>query len=223
MTEKGDGRDGDEPLACWACARPLSLEALRRDGFLKSRAEAAGGPYVLALCPHCRRRVRCERNARGRHFISPADDFNALDHLLQFFDADLRRRYWEEKAWRVRHEEARRRFFEEGGAAEASAPPPPDELPPSRSGARPTSGKRAPLRARAASAAVRRALAVLGAGESDPWPSVARAFRRQCKLCHPDRFALHDEAYRAVAARRFAAVKEAYDLLRREWKDAAEG
>lgn len=220
MTGEFDGRADGETLACWACARPLPLEALTRDGFLKSRSEGAGGPYLLAACPHCRRRLRCERNGSGRHFISPADDFGALDHLLQFFDADLRRRYWEEKAWRARHEEARRRFFDAEKTSEPNSPP--SSPPPLPHSGRPNHRTVSSAPAPAAPAAVRRALAVLGVTEREPWESVARAFRRQCKLCHPDRFALHDEAYRAVAARRFAAVKEAYDLLRREWKPASE-
>jgi hypothetical protein len=211
------GSDSGEPLFCWACARPLAIEWLAREGFLKSRAEQDGGPFLLSSCPHCRRRLRCERNSAGRHFVSPADDFNALDHLLQYFDADLRRRYWEERAWRARHDEERRRFFEW-----ESGPP----RGPSAGGGRraPEPGASAPGRddvrvdAPVPTDAVRRALGVVGATARDPWHVVAREFRRQCKLSHPDRFALHEEAYRRVAARRFAALKDAYDLLRREWR-----
>jgi len=212
-SEWGEG----ESLRCWACPARLSLAAIRRDGYLKSREERLGGPFVLAECPSCRRKLRLERNAAGRHLVSPADDFSALDGLLQFFDADLRKRYWEEKAWRAQHEDRRRVFFSEERAPAARGG---DESGPeaarakeARSGA---DSERGPQPS--APEGVRRALDVIGAGAGDPWSEVSRAFRRQCKLCHPDRFALHDEAYRTVAARRFAALKEAYDVLRRDWK-----
>src|SRR5262245_15200643 len=119
---------GSDSLSCWACHAEIPDHYLALHGILKSRTARLGGPYVTADCPRCRRTLRCERTLKGRGFISPAGDFSAVDHLFGFFDSELKKRYWEERAWWLQNEQRRRAFFATEGDRRFGRPDAPSDV-----------------------------------------------------------------------------------------------
>lgn len=102
-------------LRCWACRVPLRPKIVRRDGIIRGREPARGGPYREVRCPRCLAESKVEENRRGELFASPPKEISALEYLFGWIDPLAPEDFLAIVAWQEEFGEARRRFFEAGG------------------------------------------------------------------------------------------------------------
>jgi hypothetical protein len=108
--------DQDEArIPCWFCARPLSSGDVLRDGILRGRPPAQGGPYRILPCPNCDRHNLCEKTPKGRWFASPNVRLSALEYLFSQLLAPAAEDFLVAVSWFRDNEERRRIFFERDG------------------------------------------------------------------------------------------------------------
>jgi hypothetical protein len=215
-------------LACWYCELRLRLEHVRRDGILRARDDAHGGPYRLYACPGCNRQNHCEKTPRGRWFSSPSFQPNLFDYILGAFTAQpcdfLKAATW------YRENEARRRyFFERDGDSRYHAGGWWRRLWPRPAAPEPAAARRGRLRAeekhrragerrdtgRVARPRIVGPWEILGVPRDASENAVRRAFHRLAILYHPDKVHHLGEEFQRLAHRKFTELKEAYDELMR--------
>jgi hypothetical protein len=128
MNEDRDDDESEEEfspsLGCWFCGHSFTVRQVLRDGILRSRAELAGGPYRLFLCPACGRENACEKTLKGRWFSSPNFKLSFLDYFFtQMLDAGTAEaeNLLRAISWFQDNEERRRYFFERDGDRRYSA------------------------------------------------------------------------------------------------------
>ena len=99
-------------IPCWFCGRSLRSNDILRDGILRGRPPAQGGPYRILPCPNCDRHNLCERTPKGRWFASPNVRLSILEYLLSQLLAPAAEDFLVAVSWFRDNEERRRNFFE---------------------------------------------------------------------------------------------------------------
>jgi DnaJ-domain-containing protein 1 len=224
-------------VRCWFCARVLEGRRVLRDGILRSRVEASGGPYRLFMCPDCGRENVCEKTRRGRWFSSPNVRLGFLDYLFSHFidPGESAENILAAISWYRENEDRRRHFFERDGdrrhsrgsflrslwpsfRAPAAPPPGPGPRPrPDRArrpggGEREDAGKRErPLRREPPPIVTPHE--VLGVKPDATEREVREAFHRLAIHYHPDKVRHLGDDFERVAQEKFILLKEAYETL----------
>jgi len=216
---------------------------VERDGILRSRDEAHGGPLHLYGCPACGRSNHCERSKRGRWFASPPFQPNFLEYLLGAFAAQPGD-FLRAAAWYKENGERRRYFFERDGdrryssggwwrrwlrpAASSSAESSSERDGGADDGARwedAGSERRDHRRdrSRRERGAAERPTArsfispweLLGLDEGADESTIRRAFHRLAVQYHPDKVHHLGDEFQRVAHERFKELQRAYETLLR--------
>jgi len=169
---------------------------------IEPRAARDGGPFLTMTCPRCRARCGALRNRRGAWLFYPLEGREAPSLVERIVPRTSRVRQLRARAWWLRNEDIVERF--RASRRDPAAPPPP----------RP----RAKNTKRTVAAAPPRPAAVgpreqLGVGADASLADVRRAWRAAVKRWHPDRIPTRDPVVTEDAARRFAEMRRAYELL----------
>ena len=102
-------------MRCWYCRGALRARFVDRDGLIRGRDAAKGGPYRLYRCPRCLRENKVEQNRAGRRFASPPKEISLFDYLFGWIEPLAPEDYLRILEWQEESGPARRAFFESGG------------------------------------------------------------------------------------------------------------
>lgn len=229
-------KDRDEPsvqrMSCWFCEHRFTSRHVLRDGILRSRADRAGGPYRLYICPSCTRENVCEKSLKGRWFSSPNYRFTFFDYLFsQVLDAGSAETILAALTWFRENEERRRYFFERDGDRRYSGRsilarlwplPPPSDVKPKRSRPSPEPSEEPweeprPRKKPEPEGPRLRGIVtpheVLGVNATASEGEIREAFHRLAIHYHPDKVHHLGEEFERVAKEKFQSLKDAYELL----------
>ncbi len=205
-------------LRCWACRLPLRPKAVRRDGIIRGREPARGGPFREYRCPRCFKHSKIEENRRGELFSSPPKEMSVLDYLFGWIEPLAPEDFLRILEWQGANGEARRHFFEDAGDRRYSggivrrlyA-----RLRRSRCRSRPSrdppSKQRAPTRVRAPG--VPHPYRILGIEPGASEEEVRAAFHQLARKWHPDK--QRDPSKLEEATRRWKELVRAYEAITR--------
>lgn len=107
MSERG--------LSCWSCELPFQKKIVLRDSILRGRSARNGGPYRLYRCPQCAKEGKVEFTGRQRMYVSPEQEYGALDYLFGWTEWLSPTDFLRVARWQRRSLDHRRAFFEHDG------------------------------------------------------------------------------------------------------------